>query len=450
MGCKVVLIGGGSYAWTPTFATDLFLREGLKGSELVLVDIDKVAASDMKHYCELLLEKLSCGWKVTVDGLDSALEGADVVCVSISTGGLEAMAKDYDIPEKYGIYHTVGDTVGPGGISRTLRNIPVFIDIARKMEKICPDAWMVHVTNPLSQLTRAVSMMTKIKCVGLCHNYAGTITMLADYFNVEVEDINAVSVGVNHYTWLKNLTVKGKPVDDKLSVKKYVEYYNEKHGILTTNTTDDVIQKMLVGKNMEYYLNFVIFERFGYFPVGASNHVAENLPFYCNNLEVMKKYHIRRKGVLPRRQMLKENKVNEIQKILASELPLPEMSISNEGLSVIVEALYTGKPARCIVTMANQGQITNLPKDVAVETWAEIDGSGIHPVMSGEVPLPLAGYMQTIIDEQEATVKAALTGERQMVVRAMAISPQVQNKDIVEELTDELLEANRDLLPQFF
>jgi alpha-galactosidase len=140
MGCKVVIIGGGSYTWTPTLAGDLFLKKGLCGSELVLVDIDPAAAETMKKYCGLMADKAGTGWKIRVEDLETALRDATVVCISISTGGLKAMALDYDIPEKYGVYHTVGDSVGPGGISRTLRNIPVFLDIARKMERLCPDA----------------------------------------------------------------------------------------------------------------------------------------------------------------------------------------------------------------------------------------------------------------------------------------------------------------------
>lgn len=450
MGCKVVIIGGGSYNWTPTLAGDLFSREGLRGSELVLVDINRTGAEVMKKYCEMMIQALGTDWKVSVEELEKALQDATVVCISISTGGLKAMDLDYHIPEKYGVYHTVGDSVGPGGIARTLRNVPVFLNIARKMEKLCPDAWLVHVTNPLSQLTRAVCMETSIKCVGLCHNYSGTISMLADYFGVDTGEVHALSVGVNHFTWMKNITVKGRPADKELSLERYVEYFNNKHGILRTNTTDDVIQQELVGKNMDYYFNFVLFEQFGYFPVGSSNHVAENLPYYCNNKEIMEKYHIRRKGVLPRRQLLVDKKVTEVHDILSGKRPLPEIKPSNEALAVIVESLYTGKPSNCIVAMPNQGQITNLPDNVIVETWAYANGSGIFPVMSGEMPEYITGYMQTVIDEQEATVKAAITGDRDLVVRAMHISPQLQNKEAAEQLTDELLNAHREYLPQFF
>ncbi|HEY8499789.1 MAG TPA: hypothetical protein VIL89_04150 [Clostridia bacterium] len=450
MGCKVVLIGGGSYNWTPTLAGDLFSRESLRGSELVLVDINRDAAGIMKKYCEMMTQALGTDWKVSVEELDEALEGAAVVCISISTGGLKAMDLDYHIPEKYGVYHTVGDSVGPGGIARTLRNVPVFLGIARKMERICPDAWLVHVTNPLSQLTRAVCMETSIKCVGLCHNYVGTISMLADYFGVDANEVNALSVGVNHFTWLKNITVNGRPADNELSLKRYVEYFKNRRETLKTNTTDDVIQQELVGENMDYYFNFFLFERFGYFPVGTSNHVAENLPYYCNNKEVMKKYHIRRKGVLPRRQILSDKKADEIHGIVSGKRPLPEIEPSNEAFSLIVESLYTGKSSRCIAAMPNKGQITNLPGDVIVETWVHVNGSGIFPVMSGEIPVYLTGYMQTVIDEQEAAVKAAITGDRNLVVRAMHISPQMLDKEASEQLTDELLNAHREYLPQFF
>ncbi|MBD2843970.1 hypothetical protein IDH44_02090 [Paenibacillus sp. IB182496] len=448
---KVVLIGGGSYTWTPTLAGDLMLREGLAGGHLSLVDLNAAAAEQMRRYCALMNERLGAGWTVTADSLTDALRGADVVCVSISTGGLQAMHDDYHIPEKYGIYHTVGDTVGPGGIARTLRNVPVLVDIARQMERHCPDAWMVHVTNPLSQLTRAVARRTSIRVVGLCHNYAGTMAMLAKYLDARYEDIDAVSVGVNHYTWLKDITCQGKPVADRLTLAGYEAYHRDKHMALVTNTTDDIIKEALEMKtNKEYYLNFALYEQLGYFPVGSSNHVAENLPYYCNHPEAMQKYHIRRKGVLPRRQVLIDDRKRSVEQVLAGEQPLPEMKLSHEGLSAICEALQTGRAERVMVTMPNAGQVANLPLGAAVETWAVAGRGGVDPVMSGDVPLVAFGSMLSIVGEQELAVEAALTGNREAVYQAMHISPLVQDKDRARELADELLEAGRAYLPQFF
>lgn len=449
MACKIAFIGGGSYGWTPTLAGDLFLRPALDGSTLSLVDIDPVAAEDMRRYCERMREAIGCGWKVVAESLDEALTGADYVCVSITTGGFTAMANDYGIPEKYGVYHTVGDTVGPGGISRTLRNVPVFLGIARRMERLCPAAPMIHVTNPLSQLTRAVSLETNVRCVGLCHNYAGTVAMLAGYFDAEEQDIHAVSVGVNHFTWMKSLTVKGKPVGHELSLDRYLRMMAEGRGEWKANTTDDAIQQALTQGNLEYYFNFVLHEQFGVFPVGSSNHVAENLPYYCNDRAVLQRYHIRRKGVLPRRQELRDRAVARVRAVLAGEQPLPQFQPSNEAFATIVESLHTGKPGRAIVAMPNGGQVTNLPLGTVVETWAEINGSGIHALMSGPIPEGLTGMMQAIVDEQELSVRAALTGDRKLVARAMAVSPQLNDKAAAEALAKELLAANRRWLPQF-
>lgn len=450
LGMKIVMIGGGSYSWTPTLAGDLLLTASLSGSHLSLVDINRKAAEDMRQYCQMLSHKLNVDWTISVDELEAALTGADVVCVSISTGGLAAMHNDYTIPEQYGIFHTVGDTVGPGGISRTLRNVPIFVSIAQKMEQLCPRAWLIHVTNPLSQLTRAVAKTSTIRTVGLCHNYAGTIAMLADYFGAQYEDVDAISVGVNHYTWMKDITIKGRSANDSLSLQGYIDYFQGKNGVLITNTTDDIINQHLGhGKNMEYYLNFMLHEKLGYFPVGSSNHVAENLPFYCNDENTLKKYYIRRKGVLPRRQNLIDAKIEEITKVLNGQSPLPDLESSREGFSQICQSLYTGMPSRAIVTMPNQGQITNLPVNVAVETWASVSGNGIHPELSGDVPEVVSGSMLTVINEQELSVEAALTGNRNLVYQAMYVSPQIQNKEIVEQLADELIASNKEYLPQF-
>jgi alpha-galactosidase len=450
MGFRIVLIGGGSCLWTPTLAKDLFLRPGLAGSELVLVDIDPDAARLMQAYCRLAAERIGTRWKVRVAGHRTAMRGADLVCASISTGAFQAMHRDYTIPEQFGVYHTVGDTVGPGGISRTLRNVPVFAGFARMMEKLCPKAWMVHVTNPLSQLTRTVAKVSSIRCVGLCHNYAGTIGFLAKYLAVSPRDIDAVSVGVNHGSWMKDLTVKGRPAERGLSLKKYLAYEAARRGPMATGTTDDEIEAITAGRGMEYYLNFELFERFGYFPVGAAPHVAENFPFYCNDPATLRRHRVRRKGVLPMRAEGKAKRRRQIADIVAGRQPMGELPPSREGLAAITEALLAGGRTRQIVAMPNSGQVSNLPRDVVVETHARVDGRGVHPEPSGPVPQPLGGWMQTIVDEQELAVEAALRGDRDKVVQAMIVSPMLADKDAAGELTDKLLAANRQYLPQFF
>ena len=222
---KIVIVGGGSVLWTPRLGCDFLLEKALDGSELVLNDIDRDAAELCAAYLRIANRQLKTHWKIRVAGIDAALKNADIVLVSISTGGFEAMAHDYNIPEKYGVFHSVGDTTGPGGISRSLRNIPVFIGLARKMNKLCPDAWMLHVTNPLTQLTRAVERTGLIRTVGMCHEYTGALSGLRMFFNVAEDEIDSLCVGVNHFTVLKDLTVKGiKNPARQLTVANYIEF----------------------------------------------------------------------------------------------------------------------------------------------------------------------------------------------------------------------------------
>ncbi len=451
---KMVLIGGGSFAWTPKLAQDLFLRKGLDGSRLVLVDIDAGAAETMCSYCRMLNDFLKREWTVETSLLDDALRDADYVCISISTGGLMAMDMDYRIPEKFGIYHTVGDTTGPGGIFRALRNIPVFIDIAKKMEILCPDAWLLHVTNPLSQLTQAVVESTSIKTAGLCHNFYGTMAFWADFFEAERSEVDALCTGINHNIWLKNLTCAGKPVSqDVLDLDSYNAYAERTGGQLDTNTTDDEIERMNKVPKARFYLNTELYCRFGFFPAGGCAHVAENFPFYTRDHATISKHKIHRKGVLPARRIWQENNRKRIEDIVAGTEPIESVAsgkLSDEALSLIVEALHTGQTARAIVAMPNKGQVTNLPTGAIVETWAMVSGSGITPLQSGNVPDAVSGYILNMLKEQELTLKAAVSGNRELVVQALALSPMLTNKDVVEDLAEEMFESQKNYLPQFY
>jgi len=451
--CKIVLVGGGSLRWAPEVAADLFLTEGLDGGELVLVDIDKEIVQLMHQHIVAIAQKIGCNWKVPIQDLEPALDGADAVVVSISTGGVDAMLLDTTTAERFGIYHGVGDTMGPAGISRTLRSVPVFVDIARKMEKRCPDAWMVNVTNPLSQLTRCVWKTTGIRCVGLCHNYHGTMVDIADFLGVDYSDLEAVSVGVNHYTWLKDFTWRGEDIGDRLSLEAYIEYEKNKGGQeVITGTIDDQIEKELQSEGdalyYPYQLNFELYELFGVFPVGRSPHLMEGLPWYANDWRTIRKHGIRPKSV-PKRVTGVARLRREFIEMVESGRPVPEPKKSAELVAPVIESLCTGKPSRGVVCVPNEGQITNLPRDVIVETWAKVERDSIQPVPSGPMPDGLLGLMQLVVDEEELAVEAALTGDRRKVAQAMYVSPMVQNKDRAAELADALIAATKEWLPQF-
>jgi alpha-galactosidase len=446
--CKIVFVGGGSFLWTERFAIDLFLKPALAGSSLVLVDIDPDARDLVADVCRLANAQAGAGWTVETAELDDALDGADYVVVQISTGGFAAMHLDYTIPEKYGVYHSVADTVGPGGISRTLRNVPVFVDLARRMEQRCPDAWMVHVTNPLAQLTRCVARSSDIKVVGLCHNFEGTMGVLARMLEVERDRLDADTYGVNHFTFLRNLTCDGAPVGDRLTLDAYFAFHAAQTGTVATGTTDDQVNAMTDG-GIDDRLSYQLYDVLGDFPIGGAEHLAENFPYFLNDPDVIRKHRIRRKGVLPRRQEGKDEKRRRAEAIVAGHESLGELVGSREALADIVQALHTDIGCRAVVNLPNTGQIENLPRDAVVETWGEIGRDRITPLPAGSVPSATKGLLESIIAEEELAVEAALHGDRQALVQALFASPLMHRKDAVAELADELLAAHRDLLPQF-
>lgn len=450
---KIVIIGGGSVLWTPRLGCDFLMEKALDGSELVLNDIDREAAELCAVYLRTANKQLKTHWKIRVAGIDAALKNADLVLVSISTGGFEAMAHDYNIPEKYGVFHSVGDTTGPGGISRSLRNIPVFIEIARKMNKLCPDAWMLHVTNPLTQLTRAVERTGLIRTVGMCHEYTAAINGLRLFFNVAPEEIDSLCVGVNHFTVLKDLKVKGvKDPEKMLTVANYIEFEKAHNGKSLSGTVDDIVMQGAAdpGHLLPRYLNFAVAEKWGFFPLAGSPHVCESLPGINVSPETLARWSVYRKGVLPNRPKAKEERKEKLITALKEKATLPEtLERSKEMVADAAVALLTGEPRRIIAACANRGQIDDLPRDVTVETWALASRSGIHPLASGKLPPAVKGFMEQIVSEQELTVEAAMTGRFDLLVQALTASPLLTDKSHASELARDLVEANRQYLPQF-
>lgn len=216
---RICFVGGGSYNWTPKLVTDLALTRDLSGT-IVLHDVNPAAMEELGRYTRKVVDAAGADFAVeTSPDLAAALTGAEFVIVTITTGGLEAMRKDLDIPLKYGIYQSVGDTVGPGGLSRALRNVPVLLEIARTMERVCPDAWMLNLTNPMTVLTRAVTKTTGVKTVGLCHELHGVRGKMQRMFGADKEDFEVRVAGINHLIWLLDLKIKGQ--DGFAMVREY-------------------------------------------------------------------------------------------------------------------------------------------------------------------------------------------------------------------------------------
>ena len=208
---QITIIGGGSYQWTPELLADILSTPSLHGSHIVLEDIDPVPLEKMEALARMVDEAL--GSKATVTTTTDqrrALDGADFVVVTISTGGFDSMAVDLDVPARYGIRQSVGDTVGPGGINRALRNIPVLVGAAEDMADVCPDAWLLNITNPMTCLTRAVCRQTGVKAVGLCHEVGNWTMDLAIALGKPADAVRATVAGVNHFPVVTALDVDGE------------------------------------------------------------------------------------------------------------------------------------------------------------------------------------------------------------------------------------------------
>lgn len=458
MSYKIAVIGGGSVLWMPRLGADLLLEKSLKGSEMCLVDIDKKAAALTERYLQKMNQIAGAEWKIYQASEDAALDGADCVVVSISTGGFETMQIDCTLPEKYGVYATVGDTVGPAGISRSLRNIPVFLGIAEKMSRLCPETVMVHVTNPLTQLTRAVNKSGLVKCVGLCHEFTAIMSMLQRYFKKDsLHDLDAVCMGVNHFTILTDLVVKGiKEPMKKLNLKEYLKFELAFQGSRTTGTVDDDVRRAVNEKViLRNYFNFKLFEdlKVAAFPAAGPAHFCENFSFFNHDPDVLKELYIERKKVMPDRVDGKKKRSEKLRDILKKKEMPPEIEKrSAECLADVVVGLCTGESRKVIAALPNMGQIKNLPEDAVVETWATAGRGGVIPIAAGNVPEPYRGFMQQIISEQELTVEAAMEGSREKFIQALMVSPEMRDKrpETAEALADEFLKAHKKYLPQFF
>lgn len=439
---RVVIIGGGSVTWTPTILTDLVLRPELEGSTAVLVDIDGQALELTYAFGRRLLEESGCRWTVeaTTDRRQG-LPGADAVILTIAVGGLDAMEHDLAIPLRYGVWQSVGDTVGPGGLARALRHVPVVCDIARDMETLCPDAWLINYTNPLTVLTRAVARYTRVKVIGLCHELTGVLRRLRRLLALGDAPFDVTVAGINHFIWLLGWRVDGRDGHDLLRghlAEHPVEF--PYRGELPGNPVS-VFQDRMV-------LKLRLFETFGLLPAAGDRHLAEFLPFVLTKaarqgadygIELTTVEH-RRVGAAFVREYVRQQ--------AEGRQPL-RLVPSGEEVAEIISALAGGPEHDGVMNLPNRGQVVNLPLHAVVETMGRVRRDAAEGLPSGELPPALLAMVYPHAVRQEMIVEAAMTGDRRLAVQALASDPLVPDPASATAMLDELLKAHRAHLPQF-
>jgi len=424
---KIVFIGGGSFHWGPDIIRDLIVTPELGGSTLVLHDTNHEAAETNRVIAELLREKVGADLRIEVtDERRAALDGAGYVIVAIATGGLEAWRLDMEIPDKYGVRQTIADTVGPGGLSRGLRTIPVVLDIARDMEQVCPHAWLLNVTNPMTTLTRSVHKETSVPCIGLCHEMFHCMEELAPMLGASPEEVHFNGAGINHCAWMLDIKVRGQ---DGLELLR--RYWMER------GYPKDTVAPLL-------------FEIFGYLPIWRGRHLSEFFPhFLTPESGYGEKYGFLDQMVTVKDRYASRRRGHERWLKMREGERLPELKLGGEPIAPIIAALQGGEPVTVPVNWPNIGQVANFPMDVVVETKAVVDHRGCSPIAAGPLPAGIHAVLSRHMENQELIVEAAVKGDRKPAFQALFNDPLINNLENARAMLDELLKAHEEHLGQF-
>ena len=439
---KVTMIGGGSYQWGPNLITDMLQMPSLAGMHLVLEDIDPAPLPLMEKYAQFAADTL--GVDVTVETTTdqrASLEDADAVVVCISTGGFASMTHDLDVPERHGIKQSVGDSVGPGGISRALRNIPVLVSIGRDMAAVCPDAWMLNITNPMTTLTRSVRKETGIKAVGVCHEIDGFLWDLCLLTGVDKPAIQPVVAGVNHFPRHHGARPRRQRRD--LFVRD-----------LIADTTDDSAidehWKSRTKFKERHALKLKLFELYGALPAAGDRHLAEFIPSVLTPEAGWGAAYGVALTTIADREAHQGQYVERVTAMLDGSEPVPTWQ-SGEMVAPILDSLLTSTPRELPLNIPNAGQAGDLPGDAIVEGYCVVDAAGVRGRDVVTLPAPLAELVRRHVAVQELTVDAATRGDRGAALAAMTLDPLAGRGDLgeTEAMLDELLAKTAQWLPQF-
>jgi len=443
---KITMVGGGSVNWSPGLIRDFLAHEEFESADFRLLDIDLDAAKCIAAVGGRCVDDWGLGATfLPTKSPARALDGADVVVITISTGGLDAMKHDLAIPQRYGIFQTVGDTVGPGGWARGLRNIPVFMKFARQFGRYCPDAAVLNYTNPMSVLTKTLAHETDQPVVGLCHGLFECYAYLMQIFGLKrEEDIRARYCGINHFFWILDFSIKGKPGYPMLRRK-----------MRGGKTLDDLIRTTCADEagyaSPRRLVASELFETYGYLPYFGDRHICEFLPRYvAATRDRLAAYRLVRTSIPERRAMRRAAKATA-ERIAAGKKRM-DRAPSRETAADIARAILAGRELVDVMNLPNVGQVSNLPAGAVVETPGIVGGGKFRPVDCGEMPAALANLLMPHITNQELIVEAGIEGDRQKAYQALIGDPLCSHLPIpkIKQMGAKLLEANGQYLPQFF
>ena len=440
---KIALVGAGSTVFTRNLCSDVLLTPALQDSTISLMDIDPTRLAQARALVQAIVDqrRLKARVEATTDRR-AAVQDADYVITTFQQGGLDAYALDIEIPQRYGVEQCVGDTLGPGGVFRALRTIPVLLDLCADMDDVAPDALLINYVNPMAANCWAVDVATGRPCVGLCHSVQGTSEMLAGWIGVPYEEIVFLCAGINHQAWFLD--------------------YRRSQEDLYPRLWEAIVQPEIYAQEP---VRIELMKHLGYFVTESSGHASEYVPFFRKSAQMVNEELVprfqdpangwfdfgRTGGYLRHCIQRAAQAQQEYQDLLAGVADLPSKRTHEYG-SYVVEAIETNRPAHIHGNVPNWDLIENLPRGCCVEVPCLVDGNGVQPTAVGPLPTHLAALNRTNANVQELIVEAALAGNAETVVHAITLDPltaAVCTLPQMRAMVDEMLVAQAQWLPQF-
>ena len=443
---NIAYIGGGSRGWAWTFMTDLSLEKELSGT-VRLYDIDHKASKINEKIGNDLSSDKRCRSHFSyrsVDSLRKALHKADFVVISILPGTFDEMESDVHLPEKYGIYQSVGDTAGPGGYIRALRTIPMFIEIAQAIKQYAPDAWVINYTNPMSLCVKTLyETFPEIKAFGCCHEVFNTQEVLASILSEELKiakikrsDLYTNVVGINHFTWFTKASYKD--VDIFPIYERYIDkHFEEGYEFTSDNWMNSYF-------SCAHRVKFDLFRKYHNIAAAGDRHLAEFMPgdLYLKDPETVEKWKFTLTPVSYRKDDLKK-RLERSKRLYEGKEKIRLSSTGEEGVQLI-KALCGLKDKVSNVNLPNYGlQIPNLPKDAVVETNALFTFGSVAPVYAGKMPEDIRKLTLPHIKNHERIYQAVIQKDRRLVYEAFENDPLIHkrlNGEQIRELVDQMID----------
>jgi len=458
---KIAFIGAGSTVFAKNLLGDILSFPELAGSTISLHDID----GERLHTTEMVAHRIAALLNVhpsieaTTDRR-AAVDGADYAISMFQVAGYQpGTVIDFEIPKKYGLRQTIGDTLGIGGIMRALRTIPVLLDVCHDMEELCPHVTFLNYVNPMAMNCWAISRASKIKTVGLCHSVQGTAQQLAYDIGVPLEEINYLAAGINHLSFFLRFERDGEDLYPLIR------------------------QVVKEGRAPDWNrVRYEVLTRLGYFVTESSEHFAEYVPWFIkrDRPDLIERFNIpldeyvyRCEAQIKAWEFVQDALENpdapadkSLREVLSTVPVMPlivehivhayenrdRVAVSGEYAPLVIHSMETGEPRIVYGNVPNRGLIGNLPQGCIVELPCLVDRNGVQPTRVGSLPLHLAALMQTNVNVQSLTVEAALTGKREHIYHAAMLDPHTAAEldlDQIWNLVDDLIEAHGDWLPTY-